>query len=181
MSLGDHSFWQRGTEVLLTTALEPYSKFITQGEMLFTYLYSQIFCLWVFRCWSRMNSKPLSNIILWFSWMYCYTVNWTLGCLSWAHGTSSRWGRVTNTSWHGPNSGLKVSTDKMRWWFLLLMTCKDRLSHHTKNVTISWTENSKQVVMKPLGFWEGRTEHAKTWRYFKETEVRSDSWSNQLN
>lgn len=124
MSLGDHSFWQRGTEVLLTTALEPYSKFITQGEMLFTYLYSQIFCLWVFRCWSRMNSKPLSNIILWFSWMYCYTVNWTLGCLSWAHGTSSRWGRVTNTSWHGPNSGLKVSTDKMRWWFLLLMTLK---------------------------------------------------------
>lgn len=112
--------------------------------------------------------------------MYCYTVNWTLGCLSWAHGMSSSWGRVTNTSWHGPNSGLKVSTDKMRWWFLLLMTCKDRLSHHTKNVTISWTENSKQVVMKPLGFWEGRTEHAKTWRDFKETEVRSDLWSNLL-
>lgn len=44
-----------------------------------------------------------------------------------------------------------------------------------------WTENSKQVVMKPLGFWEGRTEHAKTWRDFKETELRSHLWSNQLS
>lgn len=61
MTLGDHSFWQRGTEVLLTTALEPYSKFITQGEMLFTYLYSQIFCSCIFRCLSRMNSKPFKQ------------------------------------------------------------------------------------------------------------------------
>lgn len=57
MSLGDHSFWQRGTKVLLTTALEPYSEVITQGEMLFAFLYTQIFYLWVFRCLSRINSK----------------------------------------------------------------------------------------------------------------------------
>lgn len=56
MTLGDHSFWQRGTKVL-TTALEPYSKFITQGEILFTYLYIQIFCLWGFRCLSKISSK----------------------------------------------------------------------------------------------------------------------------
>lgn len=35
-------------------------------------------------------------------------------------------------SWHGPKVGLKASTNKMRWWFLLLMTCKDSLSHHAK-------------------------------------------------
>lgn len=61
MSLGDDSFWQRGTKVLLTTALEPYSKFITQGEMLFTYLYTQIICFWVFRSLSRMNSKSFKQ------------------------------------------------------------------------------------------------------------------------
>lgn len=151
------------------------------GEMLVTFLYTQIFYSWVFRCLSRINSKIFKQYYAFILLtLQCYTVNWTLGCLSRAHGMSSGWGRVTNTSWHGPNSGLRTSANKLKWWFWLLMTCKDRLSQHTKNVTISWTENSRQVVMKPPGFWEGRTEHAKTWRYFKETEAGSDLWSNQL-
>lgn len=128
MSLGDHSFWQRGTKVLSSTALQPYSKLITQGEMLFTLLYTQVFCSWVFRCLSRINNNTFKQY---------YTLILLTALLhselnTRAHGTSSRWGQVTNTSWHCPNSGLKASTNKMRWWFLLLMTCKDRLSPYIK-------------------------------------------------
>lgn len=85
MSLGDHSFWQRGTKVLSATALEPYSKLITQGEMLFTLLYTQVFSSWVFRCLSRINNtfKQYYTLIL-LSALLHSELN------TWAHGTSSR-------------------------------------------------------------------------------------------